>query len=128
MARNSQTNRRSSRKSTSSGSFTGVMDLARERPVAAAATAAGAVAAGMFLWSKRTQISDQLSQLSDQIGEWADQMGPDHDGPELETAGAATSARTSGPARRKVGTAGTGRRSAGNGNASNATNEEAPVA
>ena len=48
----------------------GVMDLARDRPVAAAAAVAGAAAAGLFLWSKRTQISDQLSSLSDQIGEW----------------------------------------------------------
>jgi hypothetical protein len=46
------------------------MDMARERPLAAAAAAAGAAAAGLFLWSKRTQISDQLSQLSDQIGQW----------------------------------------------------------
>ena len=39
----------------------GVMDMARERPFAAAAAAAGAAAAGLFLWSKRAQISDQLS-------------------------------------------------------------------
>ena len=48
----------------------GVMDMARDRPMAAAAVAAGAAAAGLFLWSKRSQISDQLSNLSDQIGEW----------------------------------------------------------
>lgn len=48
----------------------GVMEMARERPVAAAAAAAGAAAAGLFLWSKRAQISDQLSSLSDQIGDW----------------------------------------------------------
>ena len=41
--------------------------MARERPFAAAATAAGAAAAGLFLWSKRTQISDQLSDLSEQV-------------------------------------------------------------
>ena len=52
----------------------GMMDLARERPVAAAAVAAGAAAAGLFLWSKRSQISDQLSSLSDQIGEWTENM------------------------------------------------------
>lgn len=51
-----------------------VMDLARDRPVAAAAVAAGAAAAGLFLWSKRTQISDQLGSLSDQIGEWTSNM------------------------------------------------------
>jgi hypothetical protein len=53
----------------------GVMEMARERPLAAAAAAAGAAAAGLFLWSKRTQISDQLSSLSEQFGEWRDSMG-----------------------------------------------------
>jgi hypothetical protein len=48
----------------------GVIEMARERPFAAAAAAAGAAAAGLFLWSKRAQISDQLTNLSDQIGEW----------------------------------------------------------
>src|SRR5215208_6863384 len=48
----------------------GVMEMARERPIAAAAAAAGAAAAGLFLWSRRAQISDQLGNLSDQIGEW----------------------------------------------------------
>ena len=52
----------------------GVMDLARERPLAAAAVTAGAAAAGLFLWSKRTQISDQLSNLSDQMSEWSQNM------------------------------------------------------
>ena len=48
----------------------GVMEMARERPFAAAAAAAGAAAAGLFLWSKRAQISDQLTNLSDQISDW----------------------------------------------------------
>lgn len=52
----------------------GVMEMARERPLAAAATAAGAAAAGLFLWSKRAQISEQINNLSDQIGEWTDSM------------------------------------------------------
>ena len=52
----------------------GVMEMARERPIAAAAAAAGAAAAGLFLWSRRSQISHQLSNLSDQIGEWTDNM------------------------------------------------------
>ena len=50
----------------------GVMEMARERPIAAAAAAASAAAAGLFLRSKRNQISHQLSSLSDQIGEWTD--------------------------------------------------------
>jgi hypothetical protein len=52
----------------------GVMEMARERPIAAAAAAAGAAAAGLFLWSKRNQISDQISVLSDQIGDWTNSM------------------------------------------------------
>lgn len=54
----------------------GVMEMARERPIAAAAAAAGAAAAGLFLWSKRNQISHQISNLSDQIGEWTENMAP----------------------------------------------------
>jgi hypothetical protein len=55
----------------------GVMDMARDRPIAAAAVAAGAAAAGLFLWSRRSQISDQLSNLSDQLGEWTENMRSD---------------------------------------------------
>jgi len=47
-------------------------DYARERPIAAAAAAAAAVGAGVFLWSRRGQISDQISTLSDQLNEWND--------------------------------------------------------
>ena len=55
----------------------GVMDMARDRPMTAALGAAAAVGAGVFLWSRRNQISDQLSSLSDQIGEWRDSMRSD---------------------------------------------------
>ena len=77
MARN---NNRGSRNNNPSGRNQysddwGVMDMARERPIAAVAAAAGAAAAGLFLWSKRSQISNQLSNLSDQIGEWTENMG-----------------------------------------------------
>jgi hypothetical protein len=60
------------------------MEVARERPIAAAAAAAGAAAAGLFLWSKRNQISHQINNLSDQIGEWTDSM----------TSGSANSSRS----------------------------------
>jgi hypothetical protein len=74
----------------------GVMELARERPLAAAAAAAGAAAAGLFLWSKRAQISGQLSGLSDQIGEWTEGMrGSDMSGMD-DTAGLTSGASTSG--------------------------------
>jgi hypothetical protein len=62
-------------------------DMARERPIAAAAAAAGAVATGVFLWSRRSQISDQLTNISDQLGEWTDNMASDR---EFETAGGAS--------------------------------------
>ena len=52
----------------------GVMDLARERPLTAAAVTAGAAAAGLFLWSRRSQISDQLSNLTDQMSEWTESV------------------------------------------------------
>lgn len=72
-------NNRGSRNNNPSGrnqySDWGVMDVARERPMAAAAVAAGAAAAGLFLWSKRAQISDQLSNLSDQFSEWRESVG-----------------------------------------------------
>ena len=61
----------------------GIFDMARERPVAAVAAAAGAAATGLFLWSKRAQIGDQLGQISDQIGEWSARSSG---GEEFETA------------------------------------------
>lgn len=69
----------------------GMMDLARERPIAAAAVAAGAAAAGLFLWSKRSQISQQISDLSDQIGDWTENMGSGSDSSMDDTGGLTTS-------------------------------------
>jgi hypothetical protein len=62
--------------------YSGLMDSARDRPLAAAAAVGGAVAAGVFLWSRRNQISDQISNLSDQISGWRDgwQSGADETG------------------------------------------------
>lgn len=51
------------------------MDGVRERPMASAAAAAAAVGAGVFLWSKRNQISDQIGRLSDQISDWTEERG-----------------------------------------------------
>jgi len=66
----------------------GVMEMVKERPLAATAAAAGAAAAGLFLWSKRTQIGDQLSNLSDQFSEWKERSGfQSDDTAELPTAG-----------------------------------------
>jgi hypothetical protein len=55
----------------------GLVDSARDRPIAAAAAIGGAVAAGIFLWSKRNQISDQISSLSDQISDWREGLQSD---------------------------------------------------
>ena len=52
----------------------GWVDSARERPFTAAAAVGGAVAAGVFLWSRRDQISNQIAGLSEQISEWREGM------------------------------------------------------
>jgi hypothetical protein len=74
MARNNRSGRNNNPSGRNQYSSWGVMDLARDRPVAAAAATVGAAAAGLFLWSKRAQISEQLSSLSNQIGEWREGM------------------------------------------------------
>jgi hypothetical protein len=56
-----------------------VVDSVRDRPIATAAVAAAAVGAGVFLWSRRNQISDQIAQLSDQISEWSQNFRPGED-------------------------------------------------
>jgi hypothetical protein len=65
----------------------GWRDTAKERPVAAAAAAAAAVGAGVFLWSRRNQITDQISNLSDQFNEWSQSRGSSNDESQLEFAG-----------------------------------------
>lgn len=81
MARSNSRSRNGGSRSSRSGSredwSAGVVDMARERPVAAATIAVSAAAAGLFLWSKRSQISNQLSSLSDQIGKWTESAGND---------------------------------------------------
>jgi hypothetical protein len=85
----------SGRSSGGNRSDWGVMEMARERPIAAAAAAAGAAAAGLFLWSRRASISNQLSNLSDQIGEWTEGMrGDSGDFGMDDTAGLTTSTST----------------------------------
>src|SRR5438309_2241615 len=89
----------------------GVMDMARERPIAAAAAAAGAAAAGLFLWSRRAQISNQLSNLSDQLGEWTETMGSPSDWMSGDdTGGFASSGLSSGSTRSSGGSSGMGAR------------------
>ena len=82
MARNNQGNRsgRGGRNNNPQGHNqydSGWIDTARDKPIATAAVAAAAVGAGVFLWSRRNQISDQISSLTDQISEWRDGMQSD---------------------------------------------------
>jgi hypothetical protein len=55
--------------------YSGMMKTARDNPIATAAAIGGAVAAGVFLWSRRNQISEQIGDLADQISEWREGMG-----------------------------------------------------
>lgn len=54
--------------------YSGLTGRARENPIAAAAAVGGAVAAGVFLWSRRNQISEQIGNLSEQLSEWRDSL------------------------------------------------------
>jgi len=78
----------------------GVIEMARERPFTAAATAVGAAAAGLFLWSRRTQISDQISDLSNRFGEWSDTMRSNGEGGDFSNDSDSTSASSASPSRR----------------------------
>jgi hypothetical protein len=77
MARNNQRGSRSNSSNSRDRSNGGVVEAARDNPIKAAVTAAAAVGAGVFLWSRRNQISDQIGQLGDQISDWRDSMGSD---------------------------------------------------
>lgn len=85
MAKNNQ---RGSKNNNPEGrnQYSGWMDSARDRPMTTAAAAAAAVGAGVFLWSRRNQISEQLGNLSDQIGQWTENMNSDQNR-QLEMAG-----------------------------------------
>ena len=49
--------------------YSGIIGTARSNPLAAAAAVGGAVAAGVFLWARRDQISDQIGALAEQISD-----------------------------------------------------------
>jgi hypothetical protein len=82
-----------------------VLDTAREHPftAAAAAGAVGALAAGVFLWSRRDQIGDQFSHLIENFRR--------DEQPELEPA----DAEPRGMSETGGGNAGLGRRTGGGG-------------
>jgi len=77
MARNNQRGRNNNPEGRNQ--YSSWTDTARDRPFTAAATAAAAVGAGVFLWSRRNQISDQISSLADQISEWREGMSSSGD-------------------------------------------------
>ena len=67
------------------------MGTARGNPLATAAAVGSAVAAGLFLWSRRNQVSDQIGNLADQISEWREGLrfngvAPDEDSEAISTA------------------------------------------
>lgn len=95
MARNNQRGRRNNNPEGRNQYGSGWIDTARDRPIAAAATAAAAVGAGVFLWSKRNQISEQLSNLSDQISDWTETMRSSDQGSEFDDATEAAAFPTS---------------------------------
>ena len=49
--------------------YSGVLGTARSNPLATAAAVGGAVAAGVFLWARRSQISDRIGNLAEQIND-----------------------------------------------------------
>jgi hypothetical protein len=69
-------NRRSGNNNNPAGhnQYSGIKGTARQNPLATAAAVGGAVAAGVFLWSRRNEISDQIGNLSDQISDWREGM------------------------------------------------------
>jgi len=87
MARNNQRGRNNNNPSGRNQYSSDWMDSVRERPMASAAAAAAAVGAGVFLWSKRNQISGQISRLSDQISDWSEERGWTGQNSEMAMAG-----------------------------------------
>ena len=59
--------------------YSGMMSTARGNPFATAAAVGGAVAAGVFLWSRRNQLRDQIGNLADHISEWREGKGSEAD-------------------------------------------------
>jgi hypothetical protein len=74
VARNNQRGRNNNNPEGRNQYSNGWMDTAKDKPFTTAAAAAAAVGAGVFLWSRRNQISDQINSLSGQLYDWADEM------------------------------------------------------
>ena len=108
MAKNNRSGRNNNPEGRNQYSSSGWMDTAKDKPFTTAAAAAAAVGAGVFLWSKRNQISDQISNLSGQLHDWADEMRSGNANREMamaeETEGAMSTSGTT--TARKSGSAG----------------------
>jgi len=78
------TRRSSSRNNNPEGrnQYSGVISTARESPFATAAAVGGAVAAGVFLWSRRNQLTERIGNLADQIADWGQRMAASGDSDE----------------------------------------------
>lgn len=55
--------------------YSGVIGTARGNPLATALGVGSAVAAGVFLWSRRNQISNQLDGLGNRISDFREGLG-----------------------------------------------------
>ena len=65
--------------------YSGLTGAARANPLAAAAAVGTAVATGVFLWSRRGQISDQIDNLSAQVNDWRARSESDFTGENLSS-------------------------------------------
>jgi hypothetical protein len=114
MARSNQRGRNNNNPSGRNQYSSDWMGTVRDRPMASAAAAAAAVGAGVFLWSKRNQISDQIGRLSDQLSDWSEQRGWSGTDSEMAMAeGSDSSASTSSGSNRSSGNTAKSRTTAG---------------
>ena len=54
-----------------------MIGIAQSNPITTAAAVGGAIATGIFLWSRRNQLSGQITNLAEQVNEWRERRGSD---------------------------------------------------
>jgi hypothetical protein len=89
------TRRRSSSRNNQRNQSSSFTSKARQSPFATAAAVAGAVAAGVFLWSRRNEVSDHIGNLTDQFGDWRERLGGSGEGNGSDQSPASSSAAQS---------------------------------
>lgn len=96
-----ETTQRSSRNTKSMGrdQSAPLARKARAKPFATAAAIGSVVAAGVFLWTRRSEISDKVENLPEQLGELREKVGLGGDVAQ-ETSSQDSSATISAPRRR----------------------------